>query len=66
VSVTDTPINLNRVRKARARADKARQADANAAAFGRSKAEKGLDAAKADLARTRLDAHRRTDDKPDP
>ncbi|WP_415403021.1 DUF4169 family protein [Tateyamaria sp. SN3-11] len=35
-----TPINLNKVRKARARADSKARADANAVAFGRSKAEK--------------------------
>lgn len=38
--MSDSPVNLNKVRKARARAaDKAR-ADENAVTFGRSKAEK--------------------------
>lgn len=38
--MSDSPVNLNKVRKARARAaDKAR-ADENAVEFGRSKAEK--------------------------
>ncbi|GGX45828.1 hypothetical protein GCM10007385_11650 [Tateyamaria omphalii] len=35
-----TPINLNKVRKARARADKKARADANAITFGLTKAEK--------------------------
>lgn len=35
-----TPINLNRVRKARAKAEKRKQADENAVRYGRNKAEK--------------------------
>ncbi|MEM8653707.1 MAG: DUF4169 family protein [Pseudomonadota bacterium] len=35
-----TPINLNKVRKARARADKKVRADRNAVTFGLTKAEK--------------------------
>ena len=35
-----TPINLNKVRKARARAEKSARGDANAAAFGVSKAQR--------------------------
>ncbi|MEO9897589.1 MAG: DUF4169 family protein [Paracoccaceae bacterium] len=35
-----TPVNLNRVRKSKARADKRVQADANAISFGRTKSEK--------------------------
>ena len=54
-----TPINLGKVRKARARADKKARADANAVKFGRKKAEKSLDEAKAAKARSDLDAHRR-------
>ena len=50
-----TPINLNKVRKARDRAADKAQADANAAKFGRSKAERLLDAARADKAKTALD-----------
>ena len=50
-----TPINLNKVRKARDRASDKAQADANAAKFGRSKAERLLDAARADKAKTALD-----------
>ncbi len=49
------PINLNKVRKARDRAVEKADADANAAKFGRSKAERLLDAARADKARLHLD-----------
>lgn len=49
------PVNLNKVRKARDRATEKAQADANAAKFGRSKAERLLDAARADKAKTALD-----------
>ena len=37
------PINLNKVRKARARADKKVRADKNVVAFGRSKADKAAE-----------------------
>ncbi|WP_299551287.1 DUF4169 family protein [uncultured Tateyamaria sp.] len=37
-----TPINLNKVRKARARAEKKARADVNTVAFGLTKAEKNL------------------------
>jgi len=54
----DTPINLNKARKARARVKGRQQADENAAKFGRSKAEKTrLDVA-AEKARAHLDAHK--------
>lgn len=51
----NTPINLNKVRKARDRAAAKAEADANAVKHGRSKAERMLDAARADKARTALD-----------
>ena len=51
----NSPINLNKVRKARDRAADKAQADANAVKFGRSKAERLLDAARADKARSALD-----------
>ncbi|MBU0779553.1 MAG: hypothetical protein ACJAQU_001488 [Loktanella salsilacus] len=51
----NTPINLNKVRKARDRAADKAEADANAVKHGRSKAERMLDAARADKARTALD-----------
>jgi|TARA_R110000787_G_scaffold3394_3_gene13245 hypothetical protein len=49
------PINLNKVRKVRDRAAEKAEADVNAVKFGRSKAERMLDAARADKARTALD-----------
>ncbi|KFI27443.1 DUF4169 family protein [Paenirhodobacter enshiensis] len=57
-------INLTRFRKQKARADKRSGADANAARFGRSKAQRALEAAEAEKTRDHLDAHRR--DKPAP
>lgn len=54
-----TPINLNKVRKARARADKRTRADENAIRFGRSKAEKQNERATKEKAERRLDLHRR-------
>jgi hypothetical protein len=49
-------INLRRVRKTRARADRDAQAAENRARFGRSKAERHHSTASADLDRRRLDA----------
>ena len=45
------PINLNKFRKAKAKADKAQQAQENRARFGRTKTEKSLEEARADKAR---------------
>lgn len=53
------PVNLNRVRKQKARAEKKARADANAAKFGRSKAEKTRDTAAAARAQMHLDGHKR-------
>lgn len=53
------PVNLNRVRKQKARAEKKARADANAAKFGRSKAEKTRDTAAAERAQRHLDGHKR-------
>ncbi len=53
------PVNLNRERKARERAKKRAQADENAVKFGRTKAEKALEQARADKARAALEAHKR-------
>ncbi|NCO85021.1 MAG: DUF4169 family protein [Rhodobacterales bacterium] len=50
-----TPVNLNRARKERDRAADKAQADANAARFGRTKAQRLLEAAQAEQARRRLD-----------
>ncbi len=55
----NTPVNLNRVRKEKARADKKARADENAVKFGRTKAEKELEKARAAQARKALDAHRK-------
>lgn len=53
--------NLNHARKQKARADKRAEADANAAKFGRTKAQKALEQAQADKARRELDRHRKDD-----
>lgn len=54
----DRPISLAKARKARDRARKAAEADANAAKFGRTKAQKLREAADQDRARRHLEAHR--------
>lgn len=56
------PINLNKVRKDRARADKKARADENAVKFGRTKAERLLDAARNKQARAVLDAQKFEDE----
>ena len=48
------PVNLNQVRKAKSRAEAKAKADANAVRFGRTKAEKLLDAARSKQASDRL------------
>lgn len=57
------PVNLNRIRKDRQRAEKRAAADANAVKFGRTKAEKDLEKARAAKAARDHDAHRRDDDE---
>ncbi|MCX5497111.1 DUF4169 family protein [Kaistia dalseonensis] len=52
-------INLNRVRKAKARQDQAVRAEENRARFGRTKAEKNKAKAEAEMAARQLDGHRR-------
>ncbi len=52
-------VNLTKARKARDRAAKRAEADANAAKFGRSKAQRALEEAEAEKARAALDAHKR-------
>lgn len=54
-----TPVNLNQVRKAKARAEKKARAEENAVRFGRTKAEKERAAAEAARTSARLDGHRR-------
>ena len=53
------PVNLNRFRKDKARAEKKARADENAVKFGRTRAEKDREAARAEKARRELDGHRR-------
>ena len=48
------PINLNQARKARNRAEAKAKADANAVRFGRTKAERLLDAAREKQSQDRL------------
>ncbi|MFZ5963917.1 DUF4169 family protein [Thalassococcus sp. BH17M4-6] len=50
-----TPVNLNRFRKEKARAEKKARADRNAVTHGRTKAEKRLDEALRDKADKALD-----------
>ena len=53
------PINLNKARKARARAEKTAKAQANRARFGRTPLQKALDAAEAELRARTLDQSKR-------
>lgn len=53
------PVNLNRFRKDKARAEKKARADQNAVLHGRSKAEKQLDKARNEQKHRRLDDHKR-------
>lgn len=52
------PVNLNRFRKDKARAEKRARADQNAVKFGRSKAEKDLAKSRNEQAIRRLEGHR--------
>jgi hypothetical protein len=56
-----TPVNLNRFRKEKARAEKKARATENAVKFGRTKAEKSSDNAVTALDQKRLDGHKRDD-----
>lgn len=55
-------VNLRTVKKQAARKAVRSAADANAAKFGRTKAERGLEGAKAEKATRDLAAHRRETD----
>jgi len=57
--MTVTPINLNKARKAKARADAETQAVRNRAKFGRTKAQKQVEAADAERATRELDGRKR-------
>ncbi|MEM1274590.1 MAG: DUF4169 family protein [Pseudomonadota bacterium] len=59
-----TVINLNRARKARARATAKAQADENAVKFGRRKTERTADEANKAKAERTLDGHKRDPDAP--
>lgn len=54
-----TPINLNKRRKEKARADKRAKADENAIRFGRTKSEKAAEKARQEQAVRHLDGHKR-------
>jgi Domain of unknown function (DUF4169) len=56
-------INLRQARKQKARAEKEVRANENRIAFGRTKAEKNLSQAEQDLAKSRLNSHKRDDDE---
>ncbi|MGK8235770.1 DUF4169 family protein [Roseovarius sp. MS2] len=60
--MSDAPVNLNRVRKQKARAKDKARADENAVRFGRTKAQKALEQAQTEKARATLDQHRRDED----
>lgn len=55
------PVNLNKFRKAKARADDKQRASENRAKYGRSKAERDLEKAKAEKAARNADAHKLDD-----
>lgn len=55
----EKPVNLNRYRKEKARAENKARADRNALTFGRTKAEKDLDKARNAQEVKRLDEHKR-------
>ncbi|KPD12362.1 DUF4169 family protein [Phaeobacter sp. 11ANDIMAR09] len=52
------PVNLNRFRKNKARAEQKARADQNAVKFGRSKLEKSLEEARATQEKRLLDGHK--------
>ncbi|TCL09535.1 uncharacterized protein DUF4169 [Shimia isoporae] len=54
-----TVVNLNKFRKAKARAEQKAQADENAAKFGRTKAQKALEEARAEKDKRDLDGKER-------
>jgi hypothetical protein len=65
-SVSAEIINLNKVRKAKVRAEKERSAAANRTRFGRSKADRQAEELERDRARRELDGARREDDETEP
>ena len=61
VSLVSEPINLNKTRKARARADAQAKAAQNRVKFGRGKAEKAVSKLEAERLRRGLDQSKRED-----
>ena len=59
------PVNLNRFRKDKARAEAKARADENAVKFGRTKAQKDREALEAERARRTLDGVKRDDGSED-
>jgi hypothetical protein len=53
------PVNLNKFRKTKARADNSTRAEANTVKFGRNKAEKHAQVSQAKAETHRLDQHKR-------
>ena len=53
------PVNLNKFRKTKARADNTTRAEANAVKFGRTKAEKQAQVSQDKAEAHRLDQHKR-------
>lgn len=53
------PVNLNKFRKTKARADNSTRAEANAVKFGRTKAEKQAQVSQDKAETHRLDQHKR-------
>ena len=60
--MTGKLVSLSKARKTKARAESRRQADANAAKFGRSKADRTAETARTDAEKRRLDDHRRDEE----
>ncbi|UWP94218.1 DUF4169 family protein [Aliiroseovarius crassostreae] len=56
------PVNLNRYRKEKARAEQKARADENAVKFGRTKAQKSVEKAEKDRVIRLFDGHEREDD----
>ncbi len=56
------PLSLSKLRKARERAAAKAESDANAVKFGRSKAERLLEATRNAKARAKLDQHHRDEE----
>ena len=56
------PINLRQARKRKARADKAKQAEANRVAHGTPKAVRDLEAVRRETLARLVDGHRRDED----